>query len=118
MSFIRYVLNCCFVLGVKMLATTGLTEVVDGMVAYALALAVTSIVSYFLHSRLTFSAKYSLSSFLRYFRTLAVFNGVDYLMFSVLFKIWDVQAPVAVLCASIAIFLFRFFAVKKVLVVQ
>jgi putative flippase GtrA len=114
-QFMRYGANAGVVLLVKLGGVAVLTRVMHASAAYALVHVLTVVVSYYLHTRLSFATERTWRGFFDFLKAVIGAKLLDYLVFNVAFVYLDIQALWSVAVASIAIFFFRFFMIRKAL---
>ena len=114
-QMLRYGLNCCAVLIVKLVLIVVLSLWLSPPIAYLLIHVVTFFLSYLIHARRTFGVSYSWRGVRNYFAAVAVFKAFDYLMFNVLLIAFHVTAPVSVFLASCLQAVLKFFVVRRAL---
>lgn len=115
-SIAKYGLNCALVLGAKVLLTKGLEQGMHALAAYSIVHVFTVFFSYYLHAKNTFRAPLSWGRFFIFLKTVLIFKVFDYLIFSLVFVAWNIQSEWAISIATLAVFLLRFTAIKKVMV--
>lgn len=115
LQFIRYGINCGFVLATKLALTWLLLNFLLPTVAYAIVHVATFFVSYAIHTKVTFKVDFGWRQLRQYFVTVIGFKILDYFLFGVLLAVLHIDAIVAVLIASIAVLALRFLIVRKVL---
>jgi hypothetical protein len=114
-QMLRYGINCCAVLVVKVILIVVLTLWLPAPLAYLLIHVVTFFLSYLIHARSTFGVGYSWQGIRNYFGAVALFKAFDYLVFNVLLIAFQVAAPVSVFLASCLEAVLKFFVVRRAL---
>lgn len=116
-QFARFSCSCAVALGSKLGTMWLCLKLFPAMVSYLIVQVVVFFISYLLHTFFSFkAAKLSLGAMGRYFTTVISFKVVDYLVFSVIFAYFHIDAMAAVLIASLLIMVVRFTAVRKALI--
>ena len=85
------------------------------VVAYGLVQIFVFLGSYTLHSKVTFRTRFGWRSLLEYLRTMVVFQGLDYLIFAVVFTRYQIESTYVILMATGVVFLLRFIFVRRTL---
>ena len=114
-QLLRYAISCGFVLVSKLAMTWVLIPWLPPPLAYLLVHGATFFISYSVHTRFSFISAYSWRRLKTYFAAVILFKVADFMLFTVLFATFNVNAMPAVLLASVAIMLFRFLVVRRVL---
>jgi len=116
-QFARFACSCALALGSKLGTMWLCLKFAPPLVSYLIVQVVVFFISYLLHATVSFrSHDFSLSTIWRYFTTVISFKVVDYLVFSVIFAYFHIDAMAAVLIASLLIMVVRFTAVRRALV--
>lgn len=116
-QFARFSCSCALALGSKLGTMWLCLKLFSPMMSYLIVQVVVFFISYLLHTFFSFkSAELSLTAMWRYFTTVISFKVVDYLVFSVIFAYFHIDAMAAVLIASLLIMVVRFTAVRKALI--
>jgi hypothetical protein len=85
----------------------------DPYVAYATVHFFVFFISYFIHLKFTFRQTLSFKSLLQYFQMVFVFKLIDYVVFAGAFAFFEVSSKIAILSATLILFLIRFSALDK-----
>lgn len=116
-QFARFTFSCAIALGSKLGTMWLCLKLFPAMVSYLIVQVVVFFVSYLLHTYFSFKSRgLSSGTMWRYFTTVISFKVVDYLVFSVIFAYFQINAMAAVLIASLLIMVVRFAAVRKALI--
>jgi hypothetical protein len=117
LQFLRFGMSCAVALGSKLGAMWLCLKFLDPYVSYLVVQVFVFFVSYALHVSFSFNSKdFSLSTMWRYFQTVISFKVIDYLVFSVIFAYFHIDALAAVFLTSLGIMMVRFAAVRRSLV--
>ncbi|MGJ8638930.1 MAG: GtrA family protein [Opitutaceae bacterium] len=115
-SFFKYGINSASVLAIKLSITWILLQLLlSPFIAYAIVHVVIFFVSYFIHTKWSFNVQRSKKSITRYFQAVIIFKIIDYLTFSILFSLLNIDALIAVILATLTIACFRFLTLNKML---
>ena len=112
---VRYALGSVSVLGLKLIITWLLLNAATLLLAYLFVHIAVFFISYAIHARWSFRVPFSLFGVRDYFKTVIAFKIVDYLLFSVFFKLFNIEALWCVVLATLAVALVRFVFVKQAL---
>ncbi|MEY4670040.1 MAG: hypothetical protein RL518_2739 [Pseudomonadota bacterium] len=116
-QFVRFSCSCALALGTKLGTMWLCLKFAPPLVSYLIVQFVVFFISYILHATVSFrSHDFSIGTIWRYFTTVISFKVIDYLVFSVIFAYFHINAMAAVLIASLLIMLVRFTAVRRALV--
>jgi hypothetical protein len=117
LQFLRFAISCSVALGLKLGAMWACLHFFDPYISYLFVQVFVFFVSYALHVSFSFNSKdFSLHTMWRYFQTVISFKVIDYLVFSVIFAYFHIDALAAVFLTSLAIMTIRFTAVRRSLV--
>lgn len=115
MRFIRYGINSACVLGIKLLLAVGLMRVLDAYAAYFIVHIIVFFVSYYIHSRHSFSIRMSWRSMKRYFWAVIAMKLLDYVVFVLAFGYFKITAIESIILATLVIAVIRFFVAQRAL---
>lgn len=115
LSFLRFCANCVLALCFKLGITWILIRYMNGMLAYFFAHIGTFFVSYLMHARYSFRARYGLASLFAYMRAVIYFKIIDYSIFSIAFAYLEIDAVWSILLATLFLLIIRFGITRKTL---
>ena len=111
--FIYFLINSLGILLIKILILYILEFIFSSSFAYGITHVVILIISYLIHSKITFKVDYSIKNFLIFFQSVLLFKLVDYFIFLSLINKTSINSLFIVTFISLIIFIFRFFILKK-----
>ena len=114
-ELIRYAANSVVVLATKLSCMWVLDHYLNALVAYLIVHVIVFFCSYWIHSRFSFGAELSWPRMARYLRAVIVIKVLDYLIFSVAFVYFHIEALWSVFGATVIIGLVRFALARSAL---
>lgn len=114
-QLLRFGCVTSLVLGCKLGIVWLLERVVNPYVSYLITHVVIFLVSYFLHSKLTFKAELSWRRMGEYLKAVIGIKVLDYLIFTVALATLEIDSLVAVFTATVLITMMRFAFARKAL---
>ena len=112
-ELVRFGSSSLVMLGVKLGLMQVALLVLTEIPAYAVVQVALFFLSYALHTRFSFGTRFSRRSLWRYFQTIAVFQGLDWLIFTVVFTRYQIHSTYVILMGTAFVFVLRFVFVRR-----
>ena len=112
-EFLRYGGGSLAMLGIKILLMQLWLLALDEVPAYAVVQVFVFLISYLLHSRLTFGTRLGWRSLGRYLQTMVAFLFLDWFLFTILFHRLSIDSTVIILLCTGLVFVLRFLFVRR-----
>lgn len=113
LEFARFGGTSLIMLAAKLLLMQVALLIAGEIVGYALVQVVLFFASYVLHSRFTFGTPFSWRSLGRFFRTISLFQLLDWLLFTVIFTQLGIDANLVILVCTVVVFVLRYLFVRR-----